>query len=96
MQVVIEVDDSDGARVVMNAMDAYKAHLGESIERARRRLKDFERRYGIATPEFLAQMASEDLQGGDLEYVEWAGEAHLLAGLEGELAQLEHARVQLP
>jgi hypothetical protein len=41
-------------------------------------------------------MAAEDLEGGDLEYVEWAGEARLLAGLEGELTELEHARYQLP
>ena len=96
VQFVIEVDDRDGARVVLNALDAYKTHLVESIERTRRRLVDFEGRYGVATREFLARMAAEDLDGGDLEYVEWAGEASLLEGLEAELAQLEHARVQLP
>lgn len=31
-----------------------------------------------------------------MEYVEWAGEAKLLAGLESELAELENARYQLP
>ena len=93
---VIELENRDGARVVLNALDAYRTHLGESIERTRRRLGDFEGRYGVATREFLAQMAAEDLDGGDLEYVEWAGEASLLEGLEAELAQLEHARVQLP
>jgi hypothetical protein len=36
-------------------------------------------------------MAAEDLHGGDLEYVEWAGEAKLLEGLEAELRELEHA-----
>ena len=96
VQFVIEVDDRDGARVVLNALDAYKAHLRDSIGRTRRRLSDFEKPYGGATRDFLAQMAAEDLDGGDLEYVEWAGEASLLEGLEAELTQLEHARVQLP
>ena len=41
-------------------------------------------------------MTAEDLEGGDLEYVEWAGEAKLLEGLKAELAELEHARYQLP
>ena len=41
-------------------------------------------------------MAAEDLEGGDLEYVEWAGEARLLEGLEAELTQLEYARYELP
>jgi hypothetical protein len=36
-------------------------------------------------------MVAEDLHGGDLEYVEWAGEAKLLEGLEAELWELEHA-----
>jgi hypothetical protein len=45
---------------------------------------------------FLAEMTAEDLKGGDLEYVEWAGEAKLLEGLESELSQLEHAQYQLP
>ena len=39
-------------------------------------------------------MAAEDLEGGDLEYVEWAGEARLLEGLEAELQELENARYQ--
>ena len=41
-------------------------------------------------------MTAEDLRGGDLEYVEWAGEAHLLDGLNAELRELEHARYRLP
>jgi hypothetical protein len=40
-------------------------------------------------------MASEDLVDGDLEYVEWAGEARLLEGLTGELTELEHAHYRL-
>ena len=41
-------------------------------------------------------MAAEDLAGGDVEYVEWAGEAKLLDNLETELAELEQARYELP
>jgi hypothetical protein len=41
-------------------------------------------------------MTAEDLAGGDLEYVDWAGEARLLENLEHELAELMDARVQLP
>ena len=41
-------------------------------------------------------MTAEDLHGGELEYVEWAGEAKLLEGLEAELRELEHASYHLP
>jgi len=59
-------------------------------------LAEFEQRYDVDTDHFLREMTAEDLEGGDLEYVEWAGEAKLLEGLEAELAELEHSRFQLP
>jgi len=49
----------------------------------------------LDTAHFLQKIAPEDLEGGDLEYVEWAGEAELLDGLEAELGELEHAHFQL-
>jgi hypothetical protein len=68
--------------------------LRASIKRTQRRLAQFEQRYGADTARFLQEMTAEDLEGGDLEYVEWAGEAKLLEGLE--VTELEHARYQLP
>jgi hypothetical protein len=70
--------------------------LRVGIERSKRRLAHFEQNYGVDTDHFLRKMTAEDLKGGDLEYVEWAGEAKLLEGLEAELMELEHARYQLP
>lgn len=96
VQVVIELRDKRGAQMVLQAIDAHKARLRAGIERTRRRLAQFEQRYGVDTARFLREMAAEDLEGGDLEYVEWAGEAKLLEGLEAELAELEYARYHLP
>ena len=93
---VIEMQREQTARSVMRALDSYKVRLQNSVERTRRRLTDFETRYQVTTAHFLKKMTAEDLAGGDLEYVEWAGEAKLLAGLEDELGELEHAHYQLP
>ena len=49
----------------------------------------------VWTPRVLREMAAEDLAGGDMEYVEWAGEAKLLEGLTIELGELEHAHYRL-
>jgi hypothetical protein len=94
--MVIELHDRQGVQTVLQALDAYKVRLRASIERTRRQLATFEARYGVDTTHFLHEMTAEDLKGGDLEYVEWAGEAKLLAGLEAELRELENARCQLP
>jgi len=91
MRMVIELADGGIAQTVVQALEAYKVRLRASIARTERRLATFEARYGVDTTRFLHEMAAEDLHGGDLEYVEWAGEAKLLEGLETELRELEHA-----
>jgi len=96
VQMVIELREKRSAQPVLQAIESYKARLRASIERTQRRLTQFEQRYGVDTARFLREMAAEDLEGGDLEYVEWAGEAKLLEGLEAELRELEYARYQLP
>ena len=94
--MVIELRNPAGAQTVVHALDAYKVRLRASIQRTKRRLAEFEARYGVDTAHFLQEMTAEDLASGDLEYVEWAGEAKLLEGLEVELRELEDARFQLP
>jgi hypothetical protein len=96
VELVLEVKSRESAQTVFNALDAYKSKLRASIQRTRRNLKVFEQRYGVTTAVFLREMAAEDLAGGDLEYVEWAGEAQLLEGLETELRELEDVRYRVP
>ena len=95
-RMVIEFDEAQAYRAVLSAIDAYKQRLRTGIARGRRQLALFEERYGVSTEHFLTHMAAEDLIGGDLEYVEWAGEAKLLGSLETELAELEQAHYELP
>jgi hypothetical protein len=96
VRMVIELPRRQGAQAVVRALDTYKTRLRSSIERTQRRLNHFEQRYGVSTTQFLNTMVSEDLVGGDLEYVEWAGEARLLDGLQAELKDLEDAQYRLP
>lgn len=69
--------------------------MRSSVDRTKRLLAKYEETYGVSTAHFLTHLASEDLTGGDLEYVQWAGEAQLLNRLEAELKELENARYQL-
>ncbi len=96
VQMIIELQEEHEAQTVLKAIEAYKLRLQAGLARTRRRLRVFEQRYKVDTNDFLKNMAAEDLEGGDLEYVVWAGEAQLLEGLITELAELEHASYQLP
>jgi hypothetical protein len=96
VQMVIELKEKRSAQFVLSAIEAYKVRLRANIMRTQRRLATFEQRYGVNTSHFLQTMTAEDLEGGDIEYVNWAGEAKLLAGLEEELTELEHAHYPSP
>lgn len=93
--MVIELGEKQGAQTVVSAIEEYKTRLRTEIARGKRRLARFEKKYNVSTDYFLENMAAEDLEGNDLEYVNWAGEAMLLAGLEQELSDLENARVDI-
>lgn len=94
--VTIEFDDREQTLTVMRALESYRLRLQASIARTQQKLRPFELRYKTTTDSFLKNMAAEDLEGGDLEYVEWAGEAGMLEGLQSELKAIDHARSQLP
>ncbi|WP_295407258.1 hypothetical protein [uncultured Thiocystis sp.] len=87
VQMVIEVQNRQGAETIVQALDGYKVRRRAGIERTKRRLASFETRYGVDTARFLREMTAEDLAGGDMEYVEWVGEAKLLTGLAAELKE---------
>lgn len=95
IQMVIEMQNELGQHAILSAIESYKQRLQTSVARGQRHLAAFEARYGVATDYFLANMTAEDLAGGDQEYVDWAGEAQLLTGLQSELAELENARFKL-
>ena len=95
VQMVIEMQNEQGRQSILSAIESYKQRLQASIAHGQRRLAEFEDHYGVATDYFLANMVAEDLEGGDQEYVDWAGESQLLKSLQSELAELENARFQL-
>lgn len=66
------------------------------LQLARQRLAVFEQKYNVTSARFMAEMAAEDLAGGDDEYVQWAGEYALLQRLEEKLRQLTEIKYRDP
>jgi hypothetical protein len=87
--------DESSLRPVREAIEQQHISLQHAFERTQRKLQEFEQRYNVATAYFLEAMTAEDLRGGDLEYVEWAGEAQMLTSLQHDIAALEYARSNL-
>jgi hypothetical protein len=63
-----------------------------ALKLARERLLPFEQRYGVNSEFFFSELAAEDLEGGDDEYVRWAGEYQLMRRLEEKLMGLQEVR----
>ncbi|OGO35750.1 MAG: hypothetical protein A2Z03_03875 [Chloroflexi bacterium RBG_16_56_8] len=79
-------------RLVEAAVQGEVARLELALELAKKRLAPFEDKYHVSSEKFIATMAAEDLQGGDDEYVQWAGEYKLMQRLYEKLQQLKDLR----
>jgi len=62
------------SEILKEAIESEKLRVKHSLEMTRNRLRKFEKKYNISSEIFINQFSAEDLRGGDMEYVEWAGE----------------------
>ena len=74
--------------LIRAAVENEIAKLELALKLAMRRLTPFERKYGVSSEYFIAEMAAEDLEDGDDEYVSWAGEYRLMLRLREKLDRL--------
>ncbi len=81
--------DSEALRLLRAAVESKLIHIRLGIEATQARLQAFERKYGMPSEEIMTKTTAEDLTGGDLDYVEWAGEWKTLQQLKEDLKRLE-------
>jgi len=72
-----------------SAVSSKIARIQLAIDMTQRKLFTFEAKYNVSSEHFFKKMAAEDLDGGDMEYVEWAGEYQILQRLEKQLKRLQ-------
>lgn len=92
MQTLTIESSANTLFLVRQAVERERARLELALELAQKRLKPFEQKYGVTSQHFMQEMAAEDLDGGDQEYVHWAGEFRLMEKLADKLAQLKEIR----
>jgi len=77
------------AEILQEALEKETLRLKYGLNLAGRRLKRFEKKYNVSSETFMNEWAAEDLEGEDLEYVEWAGEYQFYARLNERLSILK-------
>lgn len=90
---MIYVDSTESGHetrhLVQSAIEAEITRLKLAARNAQKRLAQFEKKYNVSSEQFMADMAAEDLTGGDDEYIQWAGEYRLTQKLKRKLNQLQ-------
>jgi len=71
--------------IVKSAIDEKIIKLELAKQLFDSRLLPFEKKYNITSEYFMTNMAAEDLDGDDVEYVTWAGECKLRQKLDDKL-----------
>ena len=89
-EIILETDMPDKAiKFLVEALENETLRLKYSMKLAKKRLSKFENKYRVTSKEFIKGWCAEDLEGKDLEYVEWAGEYNLSMRLNERLNALK-------
>ncbi len=89
-QIILKTDmPNQAAKYLVEALETEKSRLRYTMKLAKRRLSRFEKKYRVTSKLFMDEWSAEDLDGKDLEYVEWAGEYKLAKRLDERLNALK-------
>lgn len=89
-------DANEVLSLVRSAIEGEIKRLELALTLAEERLVPFEKKYGVTSEHFIANMAAEDLESGDDEYIHWAGEYKLRQRLRDKLKKLQEIRYDDP
>ena len=88
-EIILKTEMPDrAARILIEALETESFRLKYSMTLAKKRLSKFEKKYNVSSEKFINKWSAEDLEGKDLEYVEWAGEYKLSIRLNERLTAL--------
>ena len=84
-------DDKKGEviDVVKSAVLAEVKRMEIGLRKTNEQIEILEKKYNVSSDKFLRNFRAEDLEGGDREYVQWAGEIEIRGKITDELNKLK-------
>ncbi|MFM8295065.1 MAG: hypothetical protein ACKN9E_11025 [Microcystaceae cyanobacterium] len=95
LQLQIKSDSPDIQSIqnlIKTAIESEIKNLQRSLIKTNQTLLKFEEKYQISSEFFIDHWTAEDLEGGDDEYVTWAGEIKIKQQLINILQKLEASK----
>ena len=81
------------SEILKETLETENSRVQYSLDLTLGRLRKFEQKYNISSEKFITQWAAEDLEGGDMEYITWAGEYRFSLTLGERLAALKSIEI---
>ena len=81
--------DSNTMDIIKTAIQSELKRLEIGLEKTERQIAMFENEYKISSETFLKQFSSEDMKGGDPEYISWAGELKIRDKIRTDINRLK-------
>lgn len=90
-EIKLKSDQSSDKAVMIfrEAIKTEELRVEYALGVGQKRLTAFENKYGVSSETFINKWTAEELEGRDVEYVEWAGEMKLVSRLKERLAILK-------
>lgn len=89
-EIILKTDNPErGTELIKRAIATEINRIEKSLKFAKTRLHIFEDKYNQPSHQLKNRLRAEDMDGGDLEYLEWAGEYQLFLELEEQIKVLK-------
>ncbi len=89
-EIILKTDHPERiTELIKRAIASELGRLEKNQKLARIRLDYFENKYKQPSNQLKNKLTAEDMEGGDLEYLEWAGEYQLFLDLEEQIKTLK-------
>lgn len=85
----IITDKKNVTDIIKLAISAEIKRLEIGLNRTNNEIKKFEEKYSVSSDSFLKEFSTEDLIGGDYEYIRWTGELKVRERILEELEKLQ-------
>ncbi|MCT7990885.1 hypothetical protein [Laspinema olomoucense] len=89
-EIILKTDNPGRVTdLIKRAIASELDRLEKSLKFTKKRLHYFEDKYNQPSHQLKSKLRAEDMEGGDLEYLEWAGEYQLFLELEEQIKVLK-------
>ena len=89
-KIQVVADAESMLDIVETAIASERKRLKIGLDSTQKKITEFERKHGRSSSEFLSKMRAEDLNGGDEEYVAWAGELKIRQRILEDIEKLQN------